>query len=67
MLTRNNLNPADRVLLSRDEVNALLGISDTTRQRIEKSDANFPQKIKVSLRRVAYRRADVMRYLSINS
>ena len=50
------------VLILRDEVNALLRISDTTRQRLEKSDPSFPTKIKVSKRRVAFWKSDVLAY-----
>lgn len=55
--------PVNTVLVTREEVNAMLGISDTTRQRLEKADKAFPAKIKVSARRVAFRKVDVLAYI----
>lgn len=51
------------VLLTRDQLCALLNISDTTRQRLEKTDPAFPRKLHVSVRKVGYLRADVVEYL----
>ncbi|MBB6012667.1 prophage regulatory protein [Aquamicrobium lusatiense] len=50
-------------LITRDQLCALLNISDTTRQRLEKADPTFPLKIHVSLRRVGYLRADAHAWL----
>lgn len=51
------------VLLSRDQLCALLQISDTSRQRLEKTDPTFPPKLQISQRRVAYSRADALDWL----
>ena len=51
------------VLLTRDQLCAFLNISDTTRQRLEKTDLAFPRKLHVSVRKVGYLRADVLEYL----
>lgn len=51
------------VLLSRDQLCALLQISDTSRQRLEKVDPTFPPKLQISQRRVAYSRADALDWL----
>lgn len=51
------------ILLTRDQLCALLNISDTTRQRLEKTDPAFPRKLHVSVRKVGYLRADVLEYL----
>lgn len=53
----------DNVLITRGQLCALLRISDTTRQRLEKSDPTFPVKINVSARRVGYLRADAHAWL----
>ncbi|TDR30312.1 helix-turn-helix transcriptional regulator [Aquamicrobium defluvii] len=50
-------------LITRDQLCALLGISDTTRQRLEKADPTFPPKLHISMRRVAYLRADAHAWL----
>lgn len=55
---------SDTTLITRDDLCALLKISDTTRQRLEKSDAHFPPKIHVSARRVGYMRADAIAWLT---
>lgn len=54
---------SDQLLLSRDQLCELLRISDTTRQRLERSDPTFPPKIKVGLRRVGYLRSDALAWL----
>lgn len=51
-------------LLSRDQLCEMLRISDTSRQRLEKSDPHFPPKIKVGVRRVAYLHSDAVAWLS---
>lgn len=51
-------------LLSIDEACNLMGLSEPTMRRNAASDPNFPQKIKISKRRVAYRREDIERYLT---
>jgi predicted DNA-binding transcriptional regulator AlpA len=53
----------DHTLITRDQLCAILNISDTTRQRLEKADPHFPPKIKVSIRRVGYLRADAQAWL----
>jgi len=52
------------VLLTRDQLCALLNISDTTRQRLEKTDPAFPRKLHVSARKVGYLRSDVQSYIA---
>lgn len=52
------------VLLTRDQLCALLNISDTTRQRLEKTDPTFPRKLHVSVRKVGYLRSDVQAYIA---
>ncbi|MET3793328.1 helix-turn-helix transcriptional regulator [Aquamicrobium terrae] len=54
---------SDNTLITRDQLCQLLNISDTTRQRLEKSDPTFPPKIHVSMRRVGYLRADAHAWL----
>ncbi|WP_373310579.1 helix-turn-helix transcriptional regulator [Seohaeicola zhoushanensis] len=66
MFGKINLHHSDKVLLSIGELNAVLGISDTTRLRLERTNPDFPKKVRVSPRRVAYRRSDVMRYIDSN-
>ncbi|MER9258997.1 hypothetical protein [Mesorhizobium sp. M0619] len=51
------------VLLTRDQLCALLHISDTSRQRLEKADPAFPPKLKIGARKVGYLRTDVLEYL----
>ncbi len=53
----------DMTILTRDQLCAMLGISDTSRQRLEKSDPTFPAKIKISVRRVCYLKSDADRWL----
>ncbi len=54
---------SDQTFITRDQLCALLNISDTTRQRLERSDPHFPPKIYVSMRRVGYLRADAYTWL----
>ena len=54
----------DNTILTRDDLCAFLKISDTTRQRLEKSDPSFPVKINVSARRVGYLRSDAHAWLN---
>jgi len=53
----------DHTLFTRDQLCVFLNISDTTRQRLEKADPQFPPKLKISMRRVAYMRADAQAWL----
>lgn len=50
-------------ILTRDQLCALLNISDTSRQRLEKTDSTFPRKLHVSARKVGYLRAEVIEWL----
>ncbi|TPJ52011.1 AlpA family phage regulatory protein [Mesorhizobium sp. B2-7-1] len=50
-------------ILTRDQLCALLNISDTSRQRLEKADPTFPPKLHVSARKVGYLRTDVIEWL----
>ncbi|RWE37657.1 MAG: AlpA family phage regulatory protein [Mesorhizobium sp.] len=50
-------------ILTRDQLCALLNISDTSRQRLEKTDPTFPPKLHVSARKVGYLRTDVIEWL----
>ncbi|KQV73019.1 AlpA family phage regulatory protein [Rhizobium sp. Root1220] len=54
---------SENTILTRDQLCAMLNISDTSRQRLEKSDPNFPPKIKIGVRRVAYLRDDAYAWL----
>lgn len=54
----------ESILLTRDQLCATLFISDTTRQRLEKSDPAFPKKIKIGRRKVGYLRSDVFDYIA---
>ncbi|AZO24790.1 AlpA family phage regulatory protein [Mesorhizobium sp. M1E.F.Ca.ET.045.02.1.1] len=54
---------ASEILLTRDQLCAMLMISDTSRQRLEKNDPSFPPKLHLGMRKVAYRRADVIAWL----
>lgn len=54
---------SDTVLISRDQLCAMLKISDTTRQRLEKNDPHFPPKMKIGSRRVGYLRSDAHAWL----
>lgn len=55
---------SDDTIITRDQLCRMLNISDTSRQRLEKSDPHFPPKIHVSLRRVGYRLGDVRIWIS---
>lgn len=54
---------SDMTILSRDQLCAMLRISDTSRQRLEKSDPTFPAKIKIGVRRVCYLKSDADAWL----
>ncbi|TPK17739.1 AlpA family phage regulatory protein [Mesorhizobium sp. B2-5-7] len=51
-------------ILTRDQLCAKLLISDTTRQRLEKTDPTFPRKLHVSVRKVGYLVSDVQAYIA---
>ncbi|WP_198032658.1 AlpA family phage regulatory protein [Mesorhizobium sp. WSM2561] len=51
-------------ILTRDQLCAKLLISDTTRQRLEKTDPTFPRKLHVSPRKVGYLLSDVQAYVA---
>ncbi|RUU11060.1 AlpA family phage regulatory protein [Mesorhizobium sp. USDA-HM6] len=55
---------SDMTVITRDQLCALLNISDTTRQRLEKTDPAFPPKLHVSVRKVGYLRSDVQAYVA---
>lgn len=51
-------------VLTRDQLCAMLKISDTSRQRLERIDPTFPRKLHVSARKVGYLLSDVHAYLA---
>lgn len=49
--------------LTREDLNRILFISDTTRQRLEKTDPTFPAKLKIGAQRVVYLSSEVNQWL----
>ena len=52
------------ILLSRKQGSELLGVSETTFWRLAEFDDSFPSKIRLSARRVAWRRASLLAWIS---
>lgn len=52
-------------IMTRDQLCAFLNISDTTRQRLERTNPDFPAKISITSRRVGYLKADVERWFEL--
>jgi len=50
--------------LSIDEACEMMGLSEPTMRRNAATNPDFPQKVKISKRRVAYRRTDIENYLT---